>query len=804
MKELGWRQRLNRAAISARFLALELAILLLLVGLPALFFWPLLTSNPADISTLPAGDFTDLHYPCRVFLARELAAGRFPLWNPYVSAGHSSLGDIQFDIFYPITYVFSRWSSGNLTPQMLELEIVAHFVLAGLFTYLFARRILSSRFGALISALAFTYGGYLTSFPVQQVIILQVSIWLPLILFFLDLGFGYRSVGCFVLAGLVLAIAALAGHPQTLGYVCIGAGLYFAYRSYQAVRWGDAEAESDGLAPGDELQKLTERESSPRAWARLLVRLWIIPLGAALFVGVGLGAAAIQLLPALEHLALTSRTDVSYAFTSSGFALHELLGLLLPTGQGGEAMYVGVVTLLLAGSGLAFSTRRGPIYWAGLAVLALLVSLGGNTFLRSALYTLALGLQFFRNHERTVFLFSFAMAILAGYGAVWLAEAAAVRRPAIERLIRGTVWLGLATVALSLLFYLGGLLGPDSARSAMRELTDRAFFTSLLCGLVIGLLYLRLRLGVSAAGWKVLLAALIVLDLFTSNWQHNLRPGDPQAPFAPPESVLLIQRDTSELFRVASEGLLPGDGNAGSLYGFYDVVGNSPLETDSYAQFTQTVQEWQRWRLLNVKYILTKREFRDPRFRLLRDDKGVRLYELLPEHRLPRAFIVHQARFASNLETALSLTNQIDPAREVVLETASEPTTAASFASEESSARVENYSSDTMFVRTQSSTPGWLVISEVYYPGWVATVDGKTVPILRADGTLRAMLLPSGSHEVSLHYAPSSLARGRNITLVTLALAALVVIIDLSVALARLLLPGLRRAVPLASEPPGL
>ena len=739
----------NRLGARARAGLVDTLALLLLSGLAILFFWPWFASSPGDAFTLPAGDFTDLHLPYRAFIARELANGRLPIWNPFVSAGHSSLGDIQFDIFYPITLAFSLWAGGAFTAHTLETQIVLHFALAGIFTYLFARRALSSPFGGLVAALAFTYGGYLTTFPVQQVIILQVSVWLPLVLLLLDLGFGHASPAWFVLGGLALAVAALAGHPQTLGYVCVAAAAYFAYRSYLRLSAPSGKAE----------------------W-------WFLPLVGSACLLVGLGAAAVQLLPALEHLALTSRTDVSYAFTSSGFALHELAGLALPSSQGGRSMYLGIVTLLLAAFGLcgdgAWASRR---FWFAVALVATLVSFGGNTFLRGATYALVPGMQLFRNHERSVFLVSLAVALLAGYGAKRLLDQDESGSDVLAGPARLAAWLGVGVLALGVLFLYGVMVAAEAARPTLQELSDRAFFTALLLWLAAGLIYLRSDRKLHVSGWPVLMVALIVFDLFTTNWQNNLRPGDPQELFASPESLQIVQRDRSELFRVASEGLLPGDGNAGSLYGIYDVVGNSPLEVESYSQFTRQVDEWQRWRLLNVKYIFTKRELKDGRFALLNEDEGVRLYELGAEHRLPRAYVVHRARYADSTCEAIALTNAIDPSREVILEAAQLDSSRVDAAETgPSSVSIDSYDPQVISVSANLSTSGWLVLSEVYYPGWAATVDGKPVPVLRANGTLRAIPLEEGSHLVELRYSPKSLEVGRAASLVALGLSALIIL----------------------------
>jgi hypothetical protein len=66
------------------------------------------------------------------------------------------------------------------------------------------------------------------------------------------------------------------------------------------------------------------------------------------------------------------------------------------------------------------------------------------------------------------------------------------------------------------------------------------------------------------------------------------------------------------------------------------------------------------------------------------------------------------------------------------------------------------YESNEIVLAVEMPAAGWLVLSEVYYPGWQATVDGKRAEVLRADYTFRAVTLPPGTHVVEMTFAPQT------------------------------------------------
>jgi hypothetical protein len=725
---LAWAaRRIRRVAGPALRVALlllaELLVVAALVALPALFFWRVLASVPGDQATFPVGDFTELNVPFRHFISDELARGHIPFWNPFIFAGQPTLGDIQFAALYPVGYLFARLAGGGMPLVAVEQQIVAHFALAGVFTYLLGRRLLRTRTGAIVAALVFTYGGYLTSFPIQQMMVLQTSIWLPLILLFLDLAICYRSPTLAIPAGLGLAVAALAGHPQSLFYVCLGAALYFIFRVFDR-----------GFHPVHLVSGLA-------------------------FVVVGFGIAAPQLIPAYQHLSLTTRDSVTYGFTTPGFSLREMYGFLVPSRFGGQPLYQGILPLVLLGIAV-LNRRAGRIrwFWLGLAVVSLLFAFGGNTFLQSLLFLLMPILRF-RDHERFSFLISLAVAMLAGIGVDGIMMRA-VGRDAIRSYLRAAlVVLGFVCALIGLYLY-GVITGYPEVRGTFETLADRTILAAIFIALSVVIVAFALRDRLPRA-WPILVVALIATDLFTNNWQTNLVNATPAVIIPTTTYTSYLQSQTFGLFRIASEGLMPGDGNAGSLYRLQDIVGNSPLEMESYQLFNKEVGEWQRWRLLNVRFLVTKRDLsQDGRFRLAIKDGDTSVYEIKPEYRLPRAWIVERTVFAASPAAARALTNTIDPLSEAVVEDERVSLAGSGATGGAVGVEVESYTADRIVLSARAARSSLLVLSEVAHPDWVAKVDGVKAPIVTTDGLLRGIALAPGVHNVELTISPPGYASG--------------------------------------------
>jgi hypothetical protein len=496
-------------------------------------------------------------------------------------------------------------------------------------------------------------------------------------------------------------------------------------------------------------------------------------VGILVFTLVGVGLAAVQLLPTLEFISLSSRAAIDYETASWGLFWHEMVSLLFPGYFGGSPQYVGILPMVLTVMAVLFERRqRDKVFWIGLGLAAFLLSLGRHTFLYNVFYVLMPGFGRVRNQERVIFLFSFSLAVLAGYGATLLV------RP-IPRLLRHRFQsfyqvlkrLGLAGLALTAFFYYGWLQGnqegadPNFFSGVLRH----HMFHLLLFGGILLLLALRLHRGASRRWLMALCIGITVFNLFTINWRFNLQDATEEDHFPQMGLTDSLREELvrGEPFRVSTAGLIPGAGNAGIIYELNDVAGNSPLHLASLEKFEAQVSERRRWQLLNVAYIFDPRDLEREDLEFVYVKREVRTYRV--NDAWPHAWAVHGAVVAAGEEETWALLNasDFDPARRVVLP--HEPGIALPGEDTMGSrVNIVEYAPTRISLQVNMVDNGLLVLSDVYYPGWQARVDGQPAPIYRANYLLRAVPVETGQHRIEVYYDPPLFKVGLAITILIL------------------------------------
>ncbi len=152
------------------------------------------------------------------------------------------------------------------------------------------------------------------------------------------------------------------------------------------------------------------------------------------------------------------------------------------------------------------------------------------------------------------------------------------------------------------------------------------------------------------------------------------------------------------------------------------------------------------------------------------EDPDVDVY--LNTKALPRIQLIYTATSAPDNTTAFNLVHDpaFNPANQIVIEA---PTNTAQFTNEAvvgSGANLfyTSYGAGQFSVVSQSSTAAYLVVAEVWYPGWTATINGRPTDIFRADSAFMSVVVPSGENTVVFSFTSPWLTVGAIITVATL------------------------------------
>jgi hypothetical protein len=333
--------------------------------------------------------------------------------------------------------------------------------------------------------------------------------------------------------------------------------------------------------------------------------------------------------------------------------------------------------------------------------------------------------------------------------------------------ITGTITA--AVIALIIIAFLSAQRGHlTEERQWMRTMRSTTTAMELL-GAAVAVLWLAPRLRRSAA--VAVPIGLIGLDLLAfAEGFHAFMPRDLAFPAIPEFTEIEADRG---LFRVAGwRNALPP--NTALVYGFQDFRSYDGVGIRHYSDLLDVgfgfgggshelvnAATPHLLDLLNIKYVLTPPDVDLPadRFQILRDGP-MRIY--VNQRVSSRAFLVDSAVVVDGNDARRVIRDgNVDLARVAVLaqpiDAGLEPAKAEG---DLGSAIVQRYEDELVSVGTRADGRRLLVLSDVYYPGWVATVDGAPVPIHRADYAFRAVSVPAGEHLVEFRYRPASVRYG--------------------------------------------
>lgn len=728
-------------------------------------------------------------YAFREFAATYLRTMKtFPLWQPYLLGGMPFVGAMHGDIFYP-TFLLRL-----LLPVDVGMSwgMIGHFFLCGLATYWFLRVATRMSFsGALVGGVAYMMTGFVSSLlSAGHDGKLFVNALLPVLLILLTwvIRDGKRwAVGALALG---VGLTLLTPHPQLFEQVMLVAAAWALFLAFS-----DAGA---GRLPRD-----------------VALRRLGLALGA---VAVGMAIGAIQYLPVIEYQAWSPRaTPMDYDIaTTFSFPIEQLIDTYLPQFSGilnlywgrnsfhFDSEYVGAAVLVLAFAGFGASTtdarRRFSRFWLGTGIVSLLWALGGSTPFFHLVYELVPKVKYFRAPSTIFYVTAFSIAVFA---------AAGTERALEGRISRSYLIAWLATAALiALLGVSGGLTNLAHALSVIPQTASRIDdgAADLKLGAIRSLLFVVATVGVivglgmrriSGVQGGALLAALCAFDLWTVERQYwgfmpaakEIYASNPAVEYlrALKEPARVLELEDPSQPGAPHDPFLQGDGlmfyRIRSTLGYQ---GNSMARYDLFSS-NEMLFSPTSWALTNTQYLLINNDsFNIPGAKIVAgpvpDAVGTKitLYKLPGDNSF--AWLVPTIGKYAEQDIVNALRQPNFPARSVALVDQSSKvpgtTLTAIPAPLSVTAAATTYEPGHIVLSLSAPAPpgSALIVSENYYPGWTARVDGSPAAVERMDFVLIGVPLPGGAKTVELTFTSPAYDRGRAITMAAVLLAMVLVI----------------------------
>lgn len=692
-------------------------------------------------------------YPWKTFTVDSLKNGFIPLWNPYSFGGTPHLANYQSAVLSPISLGFFIMPFIDWWSMLVLLQPL----LAGLFMYLFAKTLKQSAAAALISSISFMFCGFITCWMGYATLGYAI-LFLPLALFAIQKYYGQKKSRYLFLLSVSIPMSFFSGHFQISLYFLLFTLAYVVFKFFQT--------------------------RNIRATCYMLLSAFS-----------GLLICAPQLFPTIE---LYSQSFRSVIFQKAEVIPWGYLPTLLAPDFFGNPVtrnawfgsyaewngYVGIVGVLLFLYSLKNIKKGVVLFFALTALIGLLFAF--DSPLLNLLVFLKIPVLSTSALSRVIVLFSFSVAVLAGFGLD------AILKDIKNKKFRGITLLllfsGLIITGLWLVSILKIFLSSEHAVISRSNLK--------LPTLILLIFYMVIGFGMFVKSKKtpvivsMLLVLLLAFDMlrFSTKWM----PFDPKNLVYPKAAVTLFYPQIEGSSRVLGEY-----GAEGSVYyRLPSVVGYDAVYIRRYGQFIasldlgvlkdsyRSVVEYPKMgkyallgaNFLGGRYIVHKItdgqnvwEFPFWKYdlktvHLIFDDKKYQILE--NTNAFPRAFLVENVVKEKDSQKILNkmFSKKFNLRNSAVVE----EDLGLIYKLGTGSAKITKYSPNRIIIKTVSSKPSFLVLTDPFYPGWKATVDNRATPIYRTDFAFRGIVVPGGAHTVEFNYVPASFRYGIYVAIIGL------------------------------------
>lgn len=758
-------------------------------------------------------------YGFREFAAQSLQSGSgFPQWNPYLFGGLPYVAAMHGDIFYP-TFLLRLIMPTDLA---MTCGFIIHTFLAGALTMGFLRSVGMSRWTAAFGGAAYLLCGPIASYasPGHDGK-LFVSALLPLSLWMLTRAIKHSAGWAWGVFAISVGLAVLSPHPQLLQYFLLVNGAYALLLALTVERVATVVQHA-----------VVRRVDVSAQWKPIAVLL-----GKALgMVLLGMGIGAIQYWPVMGYVNSSPRANGrEFEFASQfSFPPEELVNVYLPQfsgileqywGRNGihlHSEYLGIVVLMLAPLAFGIGSRKlFARFWLGTAIVSLLWALGGFTPFFKLVYWIVPGTKYFRAPSTIIYVLAFSMCVLASLGLERLLERRVSARN-LKRYLAGWITFGTMIALFAWTDAIGRIVSNFATRLMQRSPVQRLGMEEVIervnHGIVVGatrslavvliaalLIWLFTHRKIKPTLFAALLLVLSSVDMWSIARRYWMFWNPASELFASDEIIRYLQnqKEPGRVFvytrtgdhRTTYDPYFGGDGfgrSAGFMpHGIRSVTGYQGNVLARYEAMSADAAliEPRFWQHENVRWLYTNEPIADSVFTRINGplqnaggsvsylyelpgnnsyswvaasygavDDSTALRDLRNGRDDPRAFVA--------VDTAATVNGERIPRKTALLPPPSSITT-----------RVLSFGAG--FANIELSAPttegNALVVSENYYPGWRATVDGKSVPVVRAGFNLVGVLLPAGARKVAIEFRDPRYNTGRAVTLASLAICVLLV-----------------------------
>ncbi len=766
------------------------------IAVALLYFHPLLSSRIIFIER----DLSGFFLPPRFLWVSMVKFGEAPLWNPWNYSGIPLLATLQPGVLYPPHLLYFVLPF-NVAWNWL---IILHFVFAAFSTYLFLRYLKASWLASFVGGAVFMLSGYLLAVHSLITHLLAVP-WFPLVLLSYLRYFDNKKRRHLVYTAIFLAMEFLAGAPEIVLMTVLVLAVFSVREA--ALSWTRKKRSSDGGLGGRGIYLRMSKVLVPA----------FIPIVSVIALFLLITAA--QLIPFAElKLHSIRKSGLSYEeATTWSLAWKDFVLFLLPDAFGSiskfdyvkfwsdqswlKTMYIGIIPIILSVFYFAKS-RRFRITFSVLVIMSFLFALGRSTPFYKLLHHFP-PFDSIRYPIKFLFPFFFSIAAMSGMGLDSLIRGVADNDHRTRTIVRVVFYAGcfcmLAWAYVNLfesnMYRFISNMGwkPDAFNDIdfnLHNLKRLLFFTMLFC--VTLFLYLRAR------GRKAVLAFLVLVlvsDLFLANygfynslpWETYMKPRGFSEKLSQGAGkggryllTLKSMRDLEVIFNRPPLDKIAFAPPYASLYRVCSMDGSEVMRIMYYDLFLQVLlfspsldYAKRFFDISDLRYLMTSYELDDHDFvlsgKMTLNNKDIFLYEYIrrPGHFLfyGKAIIVKSEKEAVErlVDTRIDLRKNL-----IVLGDKEQ----FSSQTEDHGGRVDLIScgANEMKLKYEISSSAFLYLSDTYYPGWRAYVDGRRTKIYRANLAFRAIKVPEGRHTVVFKYVPMSLYIGLALTLLGIGL----------------------------------